>query len=319
MYSIRLCLAFLVLLIPCRPILAQESDEAASLIRALCTNLDALRQYDVIIEREEVHDVPFRSVARVVTYTRIRYDRDAERAICAAHSRKVEESFRENDSTKPIWKVRLCGLQWSGGKGLICEVPQVPQDVSTLAQAFRDQNVPDLRCVGLDPFPTRFVGKGEIDCFNNWRNTQLVNPTLAVGKSDGRTQVVEFRPRWNAGDGDEFVQSWIFDLDKLVPIRFERKVLIAKNGKKDPKPVEHQTIDWKDENGCMVPTRIQGDKTAQEGDVIYQIESTVFFHWLSVNKPFTDELFSRSLIADDSHLIRLSDPSLNGIKPGITK
>lgn len=318
MYAIRLCLTFLICVATWRPLESKEPDEAASLIRALCTNLDSVREFDVVIEREELHDVPFHSIARTVIYTRIRYDREGQRAICASHARGVEESFRESNTSEPIRKTRLCGLQWAGGRGVIHEIPTSPKNVESLERAFRDLNIPDIRCVGLEPFPSRYAAKGDMDSFNNWRNTQLSSPALIVGKNDNQTSLVEFRPQWEAGGGAEFVQSWVFDLERLVPIRFERKVTSVESGAKKQVPVELQTIEWGEESGCCVPARILGRKSTKIGDSLYEIESTVYFHWLSVNKPLKDELFNRELIESDTALIRFSDPSSNGIKPLIS-
>lgn len=298
----------------CLPVFAVETDEAASLIRAFCTNVAAIRSFDVLLQREAISDIVGDSVARETSHVRLRIDLDTNRYMCAANRRVVEESFAKGKAIGPIRKIRLSGCQWSGTQGWQREFPEQIEPLRSYEDGLATQDVPDLRHIGLTFFPSMIRRQGSVDVLQNWMNTRLTAPLLTtLGRSSESTAIV-FRNKFKEYEGLELKQAWDFDLRKMVPIRLDRRIIDSQDGTAKEKPQEFEKLDWEERKGIFVPVRILGERIATKGEIVYSTETTTYIHWLKLNEPLEDAAFAKDWIASEKGLMEVTNPKKNGVE-----
>ncbi len=304
---------FLFLMLPRSVACSQELQEIGGLVHATALNSQAIRQADVLIRVEKMHDVDAENAFTVVNYIRMRVDWDSGRCVALKKGERIDLSSNERTAESTKGRMITFSGVVSNGKSVNVSLQKGISYSSreTLLRELQTLNIPDFRVIGLLRFPTPFASEESVSNFDalvkQLAGTQFSSEVLADGTSQvkfgsvSKSRSKEIDTRW----------TWTFSADTNMPTHLHDLVLV--DGVENQRTFR-ETITWKKIAEVFVPDTVAGDKleVVRNADVLrpYESQYNAQFHWFSVNQPLNDEPFDASILSSFDRIEALVNPTL---------
>lgn len=280
-------------------------------------NADAMRQFDCIYRVEVQGDIP--DVGTASSRTLIRMIADFDRNMFLIVS-DAESSLVETGLQSDMKRVDLKGLVANGQAIRWREFPSPAKDsASTVFDVLHHLEFPDLRCIGLGTFPTRFTTRRDEISFEQLKGT--TGTGIEATKTEYTSTVAFQEVIPIQGDpAHELVQTRQYDTSSLMPLRFSRGCRTPRGADGISYPIFFEHYEWIEVNDIYVPSMLSRDTpefyvpphaNRRDQELLarkYEKNVTVTFHWISVNEKIDDKQFSLEMLDDISKMKAITDP-----------
>ena len=280
--------------------------EAQSYLDAVSLNGKSLVSFDVLYRTEEVTLLgPHVSIE---SFYRYRFDDDGKRALFLARRK-----YGGIENGKAVRKSMAYGILFQDGELAYSKFDGVIKNFQgTMHVALgRYGQVPNMRMVGLSPFPQSFAMTKSF--------TEDVK-LLALGQkatpvADGKIQLQRSIP-FSADRNLLHVETRVFSPDTLLPGLTTMAGERVLNGQRKRQVMLREACQWEEHESVYVPSNVEQSRykssrpeKEKEPESSEKITDTVF-HWFSVNKTMDDKHFDPSIIEALPKAMKLLDPKL---------
>ncbi len=299
---------------------ADPIDEVVSYYNGHCVNCNAWRQFDMLMQVESVADTGTRQLFSEVSLTRYIVDFDRSHLFVASESKYMEGAGAQAQSEEAV---RLCGMVTNGKSSRKFVFPgRVHSYTNSFQAGLAALKIPDPRCVGLAAFPVEFYTDPAAPGFERIvASGQLLIPAATSFPSK---QTVKFEIERELSLKTQrglSVTNYEYRLDTLMPERHAVQISLETPAGTKTFPQFTETYQWSEMKNIFVPKRILRDSVgfyeARAGSTglpgvkdgeRYNLETTVTFHWFSLNEPLEDGRFALNALDDIAELSKLLDP-----------
>ncbi|MCF7959511.1 MAG: hypothetical protein K9M08_02105 [Pirellula sp.] len=294
----------------CLSLAPASGDELTKFKDCAIANASCWRQYDCLIRMDYFQPDDDSDVA-LTRFIRLAVDFEANQFFCVNISEQ-----RRGDTKLSIATVG----QFNGKVGYFRSFPGEKNKVEPkLLDVLKNMDIPDLRCVGLLDFPTRFGSaiEGDMETFDSIcsrRNNPAsssgdVLPVVREISSDSEIRFTQKLDRLNVLIGSSFDPVTLMPRTKLITSKREPVSL----------PETDEYYEWKDLEGTFVPISVinesgpmvsvvnadNPDKKKQRR-VLKVVMARV--HWFSLNQKIDSDLMNGKLMDDLAKIRSLADP-----------
>lgn len=299
------------------------SDEVIGYYDATWVNCNTWRQFDLMMHIESVADTGRQEIFTETSVLRYVVDFDDGKFFVAGMSTYSSSLHAPGGKVEAV---KFSGLVSNGAASRKFVFPSKPHSFTGSALVgLSSLQIPDPRCVGLAKFPVLFYPDPADPGFERIvASGQLLNPAQTNVLSDGTVEFEVFRPFTTKTRFGTCVTKYQYSLDSLMPKRHSATLAIESAGMRKSFPQFAEVYEWRKLKNIFVPERILQDSVgfydAPKGLVgtqeikdgeRFNLQTTVTFHWFSLNDVVDDTRFALSSIDNVAEVRRLLDPALS--------
>lgn len=282
--------------------------EASSYLQAWLANSVAVESYDCVVYYEKFGVAPSGKTVESEQVMRLRaIPREGTFFVARQRKTGVEKDGKQ--------RVKVCHEAFgvNHGKGWMrsCDGKLSLIDDDSIVSVLQLLRVPDMRHVGLLPFPNPFClvqaestgGKvKELDFFESTVSeffSPARNPGVSVGRNRATVKLV------TVAGMPSIAQLWEIDTEKMVPVSLKKIYQFESMSKLD----FSEDYDWIERQGVYLPSSITGEivelEVADDRANPYSVLHSAAIEWVSVNEEISDSAMSSAAVSSNEKLLSL--------------
>lgn len=279
-----------------------ETEEIRSLLSGYISNLEAVANYDVLMDFDSQWVGNNGAILENKSLERLIVSSETKKCVSVRKLTRIQYEKSERGAVEK--KDDAIRVAFSDGKkafGRDFPAKAFPLKETKVTSVLRSNDSTMIHALGICQFPFSFRVSSSLQKHIDYLRYGDVEMESASGlKGSPAIRIVMPYP-----NGLVETKTMVFDEHMLVPITL-RKTALSK-GKTYPSFLEH--LKYQDFDGVYLPTKIEGERRKSEvfddtrvfGVKTYDVTLT----WLGVNTEIDDELFSHNVIRDANAALSL--------------